>query len=571
MHLPRVVLLALIGGVVAGSLAAQIPTRRRTDQQVAASLPRLLVANPHSFALPDSAASAQIGNALRLRMEKVSNGTYFVIPRQQMNDALRQFGYPDDAILPLMVQRTFATSMQARVLMSSILTRVEGGRYAVSARLAGFNDDAGNVVALTQGAGQTAETFGNALADGFQAAVKTAADAKACVDQQATARDKAVAAAKKALAVMPSNGLAHFCLARIAFSKNTHADSAEATKALQAAVAGDPLSLPAWTLLAGRYENAGDTTRTVDALKQMLLIAPTNEPLREQAFKLFLKYERPEAAQQAAEEGLKLDPTNADLWDLLSNACVYRSNFKCAVDALEQVVANDSTKADSAYFLKITVMAGQEPDTVRLLKWARRGVKKYPHHLDLLGQLLKAYSLTGQIDSTVAVTARILQLDTTAVVPALAAAQALQAAKRLKDARPFLDFATKHGDAQAKQAVAGIILNGALPLLQPPQDFEGAAVLLREVVGLADPAGRVAPIANYFLGLSLLQQIPKLDPEAERQKSCELATKEQGLAHEAETAFKASGSYKPDDVVKFQKYLDGLKPRVASMLKVYCK
>ena len=256
MHLSRVAVLALIGGMAAGSLAAQIPTRRRTDQQSAASLPRLLVANPHSFALPDSAVSVQIGNALRLRMEKVASGAWFLIPRQQMNDALRQFGYPDDAILPLLVQRTFAASMQARGLMSSSLTRVEGGKYAVSARLAGFNDDAGNVVALTQGAGQTPEAFGNAIADGFQAAVKTAADAKACIDQQTTARDKAVAAAKKALAAMPSNGLAHFCLAQLAFRKNTHADSAEATKELQAAVAGDPLSLKGFTQLAQQYENA---------------------------------------------------------------------------------------------------------------------------------------------------------------------------------------------------------------------------------------------------------------------------------------------------------------------------
>jgi len=147
----------------------------------------------------------------------------------------------------------------------------------------------------------------------------------------------------------------------------------------------------------------------------------------------------------------------------------------------------------------------------------------------------------------------------------------LESQKRIEQAMPILEFVSQKGDAQAKEGAATILLNGALPFLQPPQDFDRAATMLRQVTTWADPKGKVFQIANYYLGLSILQQIAKIDPEAEKQKSCDLATKEQSMAAEADRAFKASGAYKPDDVAKFQKYLDGLRPRTASMLKAYCK
>ena len=64
----------------------------------------------------------------------------------------------------------------------------------------------------------------------------------------------------------------------------------------------------------------GDTTKTIDALLQMLRIAPTNAPLRDLVFKKLLAYGRPELAEGVADEGLKLDPGNPDLYDLRANA-----------------------------------------------------------------------------------------------------------------------------------------------------------------------------------------------------------------------------------------------------------
>jgi tetratricopeptide (TPR) repeat protein len=599
MYLQRLTLVALAGLVSAVPLGAQgIPRNARTQTVTAA--PRLMVANPFANAPADSANAVRIGSAAREQMKDVVGRNYTVVEQAQMNDALKQYGYPVDAILSPPLATTLAKNIQARVLMSGTMVRA-GDRVSVTARLTGVNDDAGHVVALTQGQGQSLDDFGKKLAQALAPAVKALPDAKACVDQRTSKPDKAVDAANKAIKTLPNHGLAEFCLAQIAMDRK--APRPEVVKHLQAATKGDPMSLPVWTALATQYQQANDTANTLVAFSQMLRVAPTNQKLREELFKYFLQTGHPETARRVADEGLKLDPYNPDLYDLKSNACLFLSDFKCAVDALETMYATDSTKADTLFFTKISAAAaeGEKPDTARLLKWTQIGVRKYPDNMTLLGYLNRAYSLSGPVDSVVAVTNRIIAKDTTAVVPALEAARALisppaahqgstspgptgtntststppadsaAARGRVKEAVPFLEFAIKHGDAQAKENAAALLYTGGAPLLQEPQDLEGATELLRMAVQAANPTGKVYPAANYMLGLATLFQVPKIDPLAEKQKSCELARQEEGLLLAADSALTAGRSVNPDAAEKNLGIIKKYKPRIASMLKAYCK
>ena len=599
MFLFRLVTLAVVGASVLSPLAAQgIPRGSRTSSTVNTA-PRFMVANPFAFAAADSAPAVKIGTALREGVKGTVGRDYQVVEQTQMNEALTQYGYPKDAILSPALAITLAKNIQARFVVTSTLNKAEGNRYTVTARVIGVSDDAGNVVSLTQNAGETPEAFGKRLANALEPAVKSLADAKSCVEQRTTKPDKAADAAAKAIKALPNHGLGEYCLALLAQDKK--ASRQEIVKHLQASAKGDPLSLPVWTALATQYQQANDTASTLVAFKQMLRVAPTNQKLREELFKYFLQSGHPETALEVADEGLKIDPYNADLYDLKSNACLFLSDFKCAVDALETLYATDSTKADTLFFTKIAAAAGEPavPDTVkllqsartqadtlkvrsdaaaggvadtaRLLKWAQVGVRKYPDNPTLLGYLNKAYTLTGQTDSVVSVTNRLMAKDTTEVVPALSAAKALIDAKRPKEAVPFLDFAIKHGDPQAKENAAALLYTGAAPLLQQPQDLLGAAELLRLAVSAVNPAGKVQPAANYLLGLATLFQVPQIDPQAEKQKSCDLARQEETLLGEAETALTAGRAVNQEAVDKNLKIIKQYKPRVASMLKAYCK
>jgi tetratricopeptide (TPR) repeat protein len=600
MSFVRLVTLAGLSAALSLPLAAQgIP--RNAARSTVSMAPRFMVANPFAFAPADSGPAVAIGTGLREEMKGVVGRDYQVIEQQQMNDALTQYGYPKDAILSPALATTLAKNIQARFIVSSTLAKGQGG-YNVTARVIGVSDDAGNVVTVPQQQGESPQAFGKRIAKAVEPLVESLGDAKGCIDQRTAKPDKAADAAEKALKAVPDHGLAHYCLALLAQDKK--GPRGEIVKHLQASAKGDPLSLPVWTALATQYQQANDTANTLVAFKQMLRVAPTNQKLREELFKYFLQSGHPETALEVADEGLKIDPYNADLYDLKSNACLFLSNFKCAVDALETMYATDSTKADTLFFTKISAAAaeGEQPDTTRLLKWSQVGVRKYPDNPTLLGYLNRAYTMTGQTDSVVAVTNRIIAKDTTAIVPALEAAQALINAppaaggapattdtanrggapadttaaaaspSRAKEALPFLEFAMKYGDPQAKENAAALLYTGGAKLLQSqPQDLQGAAELLRLAIQNANPSGKVGPASNYLLGLATLFQVPQLDPQAEKQKSCDIAKQMETLLGESETALTAGRSVNQEAVDKNLGIIKQYKPRVASMLKAYCK
>ncbi len=565
MLVVRLTVLAVLGTVLVAPAGAQVPRRPREEQ--VAALPRFMVANPYVTASADSAAAVQVGGGMRERMTKITDGDYNVLTQDQMNEALRQYGYPANAILSPTLAVTLAKSVQAKVLVSSTMTKT-GNQYTLQGRLAGVNDEAGSVATMAQDALSLTD-LGARVADKLEPAYKSLNEAKSCIDQRATKPDKAAEAANKALRQYPGNGLAEYCLAQIALARK---DSKEAIKHFQAAAKADPLSLAAWSNLAEQYQAQNDTANVLATFRQLLVVAPTNQKLREQAFKYFLNANKPDIAKEIADSGIRNDPYNPDFYDLKSNACLFLSDFKCAIDALEQGYAIDSTKADTLFFTKITVAAQQQPDTARLLKWAKLANKKYPTNVTLLQSLGKGYSLSGQLDSSAAVAQRLVQANPGDVSPALEAAQAMINAKRPKDALPLIQLAAQKGDATAKENVAALLYQAAAPMLQAtPPDYAGAAELLRSAVSYANPQGKVYPAANYLLGLATLLQVPQVDPQAEKQKSCDLAKQEAALLDEAEKALTAGQSANPDVATRNLGIIAKYKPRAASMIKAYCK
>ena len=557
--------------VAASPMSAQLRSNRPQPQT--RNLPRLLVANPYAPNSADSLATVRVGDGMRKRMEDVVGRAFNVITREQMNEALLQYAYPADAVLPPLVARTLATQLQSRFLVTSTLSRTEGGRYSVQLRAIGISDKAGFATDVAQAPNQGLEDFGKAAADQLRGAFKALDDAKKCWDLQTAKPDDAVKAALSALKDQPNHGLAEYCLGEIAAARKAPADTLIAHYA--AATVGDPQSLEAWSQLAIEYQQKGDSAGTVRVFQEMLRVAPTNQPLREQAFRLFINYGQPEAAKQVAEEGLAIDPTNADLWDLKSNACLFLEDFTCAVDALEQVFVVDSAKADTLLYNKISVAASQppdKPDTVRFLRWAQRGAAKYPTSATMLAHLANAYGYAGPLDSAMVVVERLMAVDSSDLRPVLRTIQALAAAKRVQDAFPLGAYIERLGEADDKQNYALILVNGALPLLQQEgQDLPAASMMARKAVALSVPGGRVAVNANYVLGLATALQLPQLDQAIMDDKSCELAQKSQSLLEEAAAALTAGESANASAAAQYMKLVDGFRPRIESQIKAFCK
>jgi tetratricopeptide (TPR) repeat protein len=567
-------LLAGLTVLPAAPLAAQLRSSR--PPRPAANLPRLLVANPYTFSSSDSAAAVRVGAGLRERTEGKADKWYTVIQRDQMNEALRQYAYPEDAVLPPLVARQLAASLQARAMIVSTMSR-EQGRVLVESRLIKTNHEAGHMIRLTQAANQSFEEFGQRLADSLESAFKALPDAEQCETLRGTNPQKAAEAAAKALRTQPNHGLASFCLAQIAITRKAPVDTIIVH--LRNSTKGDRLSLDSWTALAVQYQAKGDTTNTVVTFKEMLRVAPTNQKLREEVFRYFLSAGQLDAAESVANEGISIDSANADMWDLRAGACLFQEEkpekVRCALESIDQVYALDTAKADTLFITKAIYAATRDsaPDTTRLVKWTDLGIRKYPNNSAILAGRVTAFSWTGPIDSLVSATRNLLAVDSTDLTPVVRAAKALAEAKRGAEAIELGQYIERLGGPQDKQNLAIILAQAAPPLIQqgPDQNLTLAADMARKALSYSQPGTPLHGLGSYALGLATFFQAAALDSETEKTKSCEGAQKMKALFDEAGPALRAGREMQAAYIDNLLKGLEGFTPRVSSMIKAYCK
>ncbi len=566
--------LAILATMSSAPLAtAQIRPGARLGSTVVSQAPKLLVANP-SANTADSAAAVTIGRAMRERMERSVGSAWSVLTRTQMNEALTTFGYPIDAILPANAARQLASSMTARAAVLGTLSKGTDGRFSVTMRAAGIAADAtGHVVTLTQAPGQSLTDFGAKLADAITPATKAMVDAKGCMDQRETKKDRAASDAAKATKVVPSHGLAEYCLSLLALQRG---DTAAQLRHLENAVRGDPQSLVAWSAIGVIAQVRSDTTRVIDVYQRMLAVAPTNQELREEAYKLFSRYQRPDAAMEVVNKGLEVDPSNPDLFDLRSNICLGKEDYPCAIAALEQVYALDSAKADTNYYAKILFAASQRPDTAKYLEWARRGATKYPDNAGILEGLARAYGVAGLVDSSVVVTRRLVQIDPSNTGAVNQIVKTMTESGKARQALEFAPLIKASNDPDAQDNFAGLILVAA-------QGVANAATknwpLLVELAEGALASGTTSAertvTANFMLGYGAYFQVAALSQRVRAQKSCELAREEQALVNKAVPALEIASTGSTPQLASTAKQLLGPmqqeKTAMPALIQSFCR
>ncbi|MES2125549.1 MAG: tetratricopeptide repeat protein [Gemmatimonadota bacterium] len=530
----------------------------------------VLVANPYAPSGADSATAVAIGSAMRDRVEKSVASDYRVITRKEMNDALTTYGYGIDAVLTPLSAGQLARQLSARYFVTATMSKSASG-FTVTARLIGTNLDVGQVVTAS---GARPADVGNEVGEGMAQAIKALADAKNCSDQAETKPQKAVEAANKALKAVPNFGLAEYCLAQLAMKADPV--GAEAMTHLQNTVKGDPYSLVALDQISQIYQKKGDSTKTVETFQQMLRAAPTNKPLLETAFKLLLSYGKPDAAMEVADSGIKQDPTNTDWYDLKSNVCFAKEDYGCAVNALEQVFEVDSTRADTLFFQKILFATSTKPDTAKYLAYSLKAAQRYPDNAGLLEELGKAYTWTGQADSAVAVTRRLIQVDPSKTTAVLSVVQQLLNAGKYTEAIQFAPTIKQFGDEEAKNNFAGLVFQSMQKVVGvKPLDTALLVQLAEGVLSVTPTQPDVLLYTNYFYAIGLQPQLSELATSSRAQKSCDLAKKEQELLLKLEPAVTLAATSTNAAIADYaKKLLESVqteKPAVVQMIGAFCK
>lgn len=547
--LSRLITLATLSvATVGGTVTAQIP---RQSQPLNANAPRLLVATPYTSRAEDSAAAVAAGHGLRERLSRQVTRDYRVVTRAQMNEALAQFGYPADALLEFHAAKTLALRITAP-LMVMPRWQPEGGQHRLTARLIATGTSrgaAGHVVSVMQQQGQDPEDVGEKVADAVRPLIRAFADATQCYDNAATNPERAIEAGRKATRDIPNFGPAEYCMGAIVQRRDS--TSQEALQHYQNAVQGDPQAIPAYAQIASIYFLRGDSAQVISTYQTMLEVDPLDQTLRENAFKIFQAFGRPSAAEEVADAGIARDPYNTDWYDLKSNACLQQEKFDCAVRELERLFEVDSTRADTAFFSKITYAAGLAEDTTSYVKWAGKAVERYPDHQPLLEEAARAYGWAGDAENTIAITRRLLAIEPDNTEYIRNAVVRLSEAGRAREAVEFLPAVRNSGDPELVLNFSSVMLTAAQRAAQA--DDRALADTLAQAAldsGTDDP--RIVPVANYFIALNLASQIQALSTAVRTEdRTCEQAREYLRVLERAKPALEAAQATTNEGIKQF--------------------
>lgn len=500
------------------AMPAQIRAGSSLGTQRVNNAPRLLVANPIPASSQDSALAVQLGSELRSKMERVVGRDYQILTREQMNEALVSYGYPQDALLPPFEANRLIRAVNGTLYITSTMNRANGQiRLSLRFTSTRSGDGAGYMATTTQESGESIDRLTQRAAESLRGAIRAYPDAKACVDQAATDRSKAAAAAQKALRAVPNYGLAEFCLAALAAVDDPVGETA--LTHYRNALSTDSMSIPSYSGIAQIYFSRGDTARTVETWQQVLRVEPRNQVLRDQAFELFRQFGRQEAAEEVADEGIRIDPNNVDWYDLKSNSCLAQEKFDCAVHELERAFNVDSTRADSAFFRKITLAAQFVTDTSKYVQWAVKGAERYPDDVVLAKNAARAHSYTGNM-AALKESIRKLQVmdpsDTEPLVYLVVAASKLPAGEaKIAGGRELFEFLplVRNSDDETLKSQYGQTFVGIASEAYGAQNIDVSAQFADSALatGMTDPG--LKGFAGFFAAFPLMNRYATLANE----------------------------------------------------------
>ncbi len=225
----------------------------------------------------------------------------------------------------------------------------------------------------------------------------------------------------------------------------------QAIREYQTLLQRSPDNLQAMLQLAALYEAAGNDAEALAQYERAKATKKTAAYLAEAQY--YLKKHAPSKAQQVLEDGLKIDHSNPQLYDLLARVLADQKKFK---DALKQADDLEAINADAGITLKMQLYLMMQ-DRDKSLAQARRIVERHP--TSARGYLLVAsvYEFYKNYGAAISETRKAVQL-TPKDPQVLLYLGNLQAANKDYDAA----FAAYHEILKQRQFPPALYAEGAL-------------------------------------------------------------------------------------------------------------
>ena len=515
---------------VAAGLLAGLPLRATEAQQRVApdpNAPRVLVA---VFRAADKGQGVQASDAVRNRITSdVAGKNLYVLPKQDMVNALNQSGFPTDEPLAPNDARALGQLLRADEIITGQVARDSAGRTVVNAQLVLVRD---NSLAQPLGSfpvGKPSDAA-QAITREFREAQKQYQAERDCYAAvRGNKYGEAVAAARRGNAAYPRATLTRICLAQSYVQQRDAAgtDSARirafndsALTAAREILAIDPLSRQALTIQYDGLQAAGQRDQATDVLLKLVAADPTNARLLEQVVNELAANGRAGQAVPLVNRLVADNPGDPNFLDLQMRVRLAAKDYKGGIEAGRQLIAADTSKATAELFTRLATAAQIDSQPQVAAQLLAQGVAKFPSNGSLLVEYADALSTSGQTQQAVDLLSRAAAQNPRPQGVYIAQARVYSNLKRPDDAMRALQQAVAAGDSSttvAQYAVQiGNDLYKAATASRTAADFQRAIAVLE----FANKTS-ATPNGQLLLGAASLQYGQQQLQAAQASRSCE--------------------------------------------------
>mgnify|MGYP002778046819 CR=1 FL=1 len=515
---------------VAAGLVASLPLgTARAQQRVAPdpNAPRLLV---NVFRAADKAQGVQAADAVRNRLiSDVAGKNLYVLPKQDIVNALNQSGFPPDEPLAPNDARALGQLLRGDEIITGQVGRDSAGRTVVNAQLVLVRDNS-----LIQPLGTFPVAKPGDAAPGIvrefreaQKQYQAERDCYAAVRGNKFA--EAAAAARRGSAAYPRATLTRICLAQ-SYVQQREAAGTDSVRirafndsALAVAreiLAIDPLSTQALRIQYAGLQAAGQRDQATDVLLRLVAADPSNSRLLEQVVNELAANGRAGQAAPLINRLVAENPGDPNFLDLQLRVKLAAKDYKGGIAAGQELIRSDTSRATAELFTRLAAAAQIDSQPQVAAQLLAQGVAKFPANGALLIDYADALTASGQTQQAVDLLTRAAAQTPPPSGVYIAQARVFSALKRPDDAFRALQQAKAAGDSSALVAQYAVQIGDEL---RRAANVSKTAADYQRAISVLEFANQTSstPTGQLLLGATALSYGQQQLQAAQATRSCE--------------------------------------------------
>lgn len=518
----------------------------------------------------DKGAGVSAADAARDRlMREFSARSLWVIPRKDIDTALKQSGYPTDEPLNPNDARTLANLMRADEYVDGVVLQQPDGQYKVEARLVlSRNLDLAQPLPV-QTVGKPSDA-GSAIAKSVKEAREQLEHEKACYSAATSGKnDEAIAAGRKAIEAYPQSTLGRLCILNVLSRAKAAPDTI--LKLSEEILAIDPRSR---TALGNAYEAQkalGQNDQALNTLVRLLAADPGNATVQTAVVRELALSKKFDMADSVVTAALEDNPGDADLLRMAFPVYLAAERWKKAATVGEEIAKVDTAFASESFFPRLASAYVSDSQPQKAAEAIARGVAKFPNSASLLVDAAGVYRQAGQLQQAVSTLQRALQSNPKAPGANLTLAQIYVDLQQPDSALTALRSAAAAGDSVA--TVAGLAAQIGNQAFQASRESKALADYTRAVqfLSLADELNPNNKPVMFVLGASAHSAAIAELQAAQKDNNCQMARDAKEHFAIVGRVMPAAGSVQPDVAGQIMSQMQEYSPFADQMIKSLCK